>query len=252
MITDHALYTGEVWHRRQAPVVHAFSYPFWWLWLNVDDIDGFLERSPWWGRRWRPAVIREKDYLDKGPGTLAQRARAKAAELGLDWQHGSVCMLAQPRLFGWSFNPLILFWHFPEGASVPDSIIAEVHNTPWQERHWYALEPVATDKGLAFEHKKDFHVSPFMSMAMNYRWLFSQDNRALSVTINNINDSGRVFAAGVRMQRQPAKRDSMMAVLRKYPAQSFLASMAIYAHALKLWRKGVGFDAHQGSIPKYP
>jgi hypothetical protein len=161
-------------------------------------------------------------------------------------------MLAQPRLFYWSFNPLILFWHFPEGASVPDSIIAEVHNTPWQERHWYALEPVATDKGLAFEHKKDFHVSPFMGMAMNYRWLFSQDDRALSVTINNINDTGRVFAAGVRMQRQPADQDSMLAVLRKYRAQSFVASLAIYVHALKLWRKGVGFHAHPGSKPKQP
>ena len=244
MITDHAVYTGEVWHRREAPVVHAFRYPFWWLWLNLDDIDGLLARSPWWGRRWRPAVIRERDYLQHGGGSLSVRARAKAAELGLDWRGGEICMLSQPRLFGWSFNPLTLFWHFPQGASVPDSIIAEVHNTPWNERHWYPLIPVASEEGLTFEHPKDFHVSPFMGMAMRYCWAFSQNDRDLAVTISNVTDEGRLFAAGVRMQRQPADATSLRAVLMRYRAQSFKASLAIYGHALKLWRKGVGFHAH--------
>lgn len=244
MITDHALYTGEVWHRRETPTVHAFRYPFWWLWLNLDDVDGLLARSPLWGRRWRPAVIRERDYLQQGSGSLSERAREKAAELGLDWREGSVCMLSQPRLFGWSFNPLTLFWHFPPGASVPDSIIAEVHNTPWNERHWYPLVPVATPAGLAFEHPKDFHVSPFMGMDMRYCWTFSQNNRDLTVTISNMADHNKVFAAGVRMQRQSADRVTLRAVLRQYRGQSFRASMAIYGHALKLWRKGVGFHAH--------
>ncbi|MDF1630341.1 MAG: DUF1365 domain-containing protein [Alcanivoracaceae bacterium] len=244
MITDHALYIGEVWHRREAPVVHVFKYPFWWLWLNLDDIDGLLDRSRWWGRRWRLAVIRERDYLGAGSGSLAERARAKATELGLDWGQGAVCMLSQPRLFGWSFNPLTLFWHFPVGASVPDSIIAEVHNTPWNERHWYPLIPVASPNGLAFEHPKDFHVSPFMGMAMRYCWTFSQNNRDLAVTIATIADEGKVFAAGVRMLRQPADGQMLWSVVWRYRAQSFKASLAIYAHALKLWRKGVSFHAH--------
>src|SRR5690606_34320364 len=137
-----------------------------------------------------------------------------------------------------------LFWHFPPGASAPDSIIAEVHNTPWNERHWYPLVPVATPAGLTFEHPKDFHVSPFMGMDMRYCWAFSQNNRDLAVTISNVADQGKVFAAGVRMQRQPADRVTLRAVLRQYRGQSFKASMAIYGHALKLWRKGVGFHAH--------
>ncbi|MEE4249201.1 MAG: DUF1365 domain-containing protein [Alcanivoracaceae bacterium] len=249
MITDHALYTGEVWHRRENPVVHAFSYPFWWLWLNLDDVDGLLDRSPWWGRRWRPAVIRERDYLEQsssnqGDTSLAARVREKAAELGLDWREGAVCMLSQPRIFAWSFNPLTLFWHFPTASSVPDAIIAEVHNTPWNERHWYPLVPVASAKGMTFEHPKAFHVSPFMGMDMRYCWTFSQNDRDLAVTISNVADEGKVFAAGVRMQRQPADSATLQAVLRRYRAQSLKASLAIYGHALKLWWKGVGFHAH--------
>ena len=139
MITDHAIYLGEVWHRRELPVVHAFRYPFWWLWLNLDDIDGLLGRSRWWGRRWRPGVIRERDYLDGKDGSLSVQVRTRAAQLGLDWQQGAVCMLTQPRLLGWLFNPITLYWHFPDNGGAADSVIAEVHNTPWREKHWYPL-----------------------------------------------------------------------------------------------------------------
>lgn len=252
MITDHALYLGEVWHRRELPVLHAFRYPFWWLWLNLDDIDGLLGRSRWWGRHWRLGIIREADYLDGAEGSqpgdesLAGRTRHKASELGLDWQRGAVCMLTQPRLFGWLFNPITLYWHFPDGSDVADSVIAEVHNTPWHEKHWYplVLGPGAGEKQV--EHDKAFHVSPFMAMNMRYRWALSQNDRDLSVTISNLNDQGRVFAAGVRMVRQPADASGLAAVLWRYPTQSLKASAAIYAHAWRLWRKGVSFHRHPG------
>lgn len=250
MITDHAIYLGEVWHRRELPVVHAFRYPFWWLWLNLDDIDGLLARSKWWGRRWRPGVIRESDYLVGEHGSLSVQVRGKAAALGLDWQQGAVCMLTQPRLFGWLFNPITLYWHFPDGAGVADSVIAEVHNTPWHEKHWYPLMlgPGVGDRQV--EHDKAFHVSPFMAMDMRYRWTLSQNDRDLSVTITNLNDQGKLFAAGVRMLRQPADPKGLAAVLWRYPAQSIKASAAIYAHAWRLWRKGVPFHRHPGKRDK--
>ena len=249
MITDHAIYLGEVWHRRELPVVHAFRYPFWWLWLNLDDIDGLLGRSRWWGRRWRPGVIRESDYLDGAEGALSVRVRGKAAQLGLDWERGEVCMLTQPRLLGWLFNPITLYWHFAENSAVADSVIAEVHNTPWQEKHWYPLS-LGPDGDSQVEHDKAFHVSPFMGMDMRYRWTLSQNNRDLSVTISNLNDQGRVFAAGVRMLRQPAEAANLAAVLCRYPGQSIKTSAAIYAHAWRLWRKGVSFHRHPGKTYK--
>lgn len=256
MMTDHAIYVGEVWHRRELPVVHAFRYPFWWLWLNLDDIDGLLGRSRWWGRRLRPGVIRETDYLDDAEGLLPEagslsgRVRSKAFELGLDWRCGTVCMLTQPRLFGWLFNPVTLYWHFPDGSGVADSVIAEVRNTPWHEKHWYPLALGADSGEKRVEHDKAFHVSPFMSMDMRYRWVLSQNDRDLSVTISNLNDQDRVFAAGVRMLRQPADARGLAAVLWRYPAQSIKTSTAIYLHAWRLWRKGLSFHRHPGKTDK--
>jgi uncharacterized protein len=248
VITDHAIYTGEVWHRREQPVEHAFRYPFWWLWLNLDDIDGLLARSPWWGRRWRPAVISERDYLDGQPGKLADRVRAKAASLGLSWQDGTVCLLSQPRLFGWLFNPLSLYWYFPPGSSRPASVLAEVHNTPWHETHWYPLTLLAQGERLVCDHPKAFHVSPFMGMDMRYCWELSQDDRDLSVIIRNVTDQGRLFSAGVRLSRQRADGAGLARVLRRYGGQGMKTSLAIYVHAWRLWRKGVGFHPHPGPV----
>jgi len=245
MISEHALYTGKVWHRRQTPVVHEFSYPFWWLWVNLDDIDGLLERHRSWGRHWRAVTLRDADYLDKQPGLLSQRVRSKAASLGMDWKDGQVCMLSQPRMYGWLFNPLSLYWHFAPGSQTPDSVLAEVHNTPWHERHCYALALQQGDDGkLHHEHDKAFHVSPFMAMDMRYQWSFSLDNRALEVTIRNIAHGQQLFAAGVKMERLEADSVNMGAVLRQYGAQGMKTSAAIYAHAWRLWRKGVPFHGH--------
>jgi uncharacterized protein len=250
VITDHALYCGTVWHRREQPKVHEFSYPFWWAWINLDDIDGLLARSPWWGRRWRPVVVSSRDYLSQESGGLSARVRRQAATLGLNWEQGHVCLLSQPRLFGWLFNPLSLYWHFPDGSSEADSVIAEVHNTPWHQRHWYPLVPKADQTGWQCEHDKAFHVSPFMAMDMRYRWQLSQNHRDLSVTISNMTEQGRLFSAGVRMERVEANADSMARIIRQYGAQSMRASGAIYAHAWRLWRKGVPFHGHPGNTVK--
>jgi uncharacterized protein len=248
VITDHAIYTGEVWHRRERPVVHAFRYPFWWLWLNLDDIDGLLARSSWWGRRWRPGVVSERDYLDRRAGNLSARVRTLAAHHGLDWHQGTVCLLSQPRLFGWLFNPLSLYWHFPEGAARPDSVLAEVRNTPWHETHWYPLTLLEQGGKLVCEHPKVFHVSPFMGMDMHYQWELSQNDRDLSVIIRNVTDQGPLFSAGVRLTRQHADGVALTKMLRQHGAQGMKTSLAIYAHAWRLWRKGVGFHAHPGRV----
>ncbi|PKM23113.1 MAG: DUF1365 domain-containing protein [Gammaproteobacteria bacterium HGW-Gammaproteobacteria-14] len=248
MISEHALYTGKVWHRRQTPVVHEFGYPFWWLWVNLDDIDGLLERHRSWGRRWHLVTLRDEDYLDKRPGLLSQRVRHKALSLGLDWEGGQVCMLSQPRMYGWLFNPISLYWHFAPGSQTPDSVLAEVHNTPWHEQHWYPLilQP-GRDGSFSCEHEKAFHVSPFMGMDMCYQWSFSLDNRALDVTIRNVAHGEQLFAAGVKMHRKQADMENMGLVLREYGAQGMKTSAAIYAHAWRLWRKGVSFHGHPGT-----
>lgn len=241
MNREHALYVGHVWHRRQRPAEHDFRYPFWWLWINLDNVEALLARSRWWGRRWRPITFREQDYLHGRP-TLRQDIVNEAARLNMDWSTGHICLLAQPRILGWCFNPLALYWHFPRDSDHPDAVIAEVHNTPWNERHCYAL-PLSGDDTVV-QHEKAFHVSPFMAMQQDYRWKIHYDVDAIRVVIENLDEQGMIFSAGVTLARQPAYGQQMVQVLRRYGAQGLKVSAAIYAHAWRLWRKGVPFVRH--------
>ncbi|MDF1780260.1 MAG: DUF1365 domain-containing protein [Alcanivoracaceae bacterium] len=243
MKTEHGLLIGKVWHQRFRPVGHAFQYPFWWLWVNLDDIDGLLTKSPWWGRSWRPVVFREDDYLDGlatngASQSLRTRVVDKALQQGMDWRTGIVCAMTQPRLFGFLFNPLSLYWHFPEGSDEPDAVIAEVQNTPWRERHCYGLKLTNSGNKDEVRHAKAFHVSPFMPIEQDYQWQLDLAQKDVRVVIENWDAEGRIFAAGVTMQKHRADAASMFGVIREYGLQGVKVSAAIYAQAWKLWRKG--------------
>ncbi|MBZ2189902.1 DUF1365 domain-containing protein [Alcanivorax sp. JB21] len=252
----HGIYQGRVWHERLTPTRHRFAYPLWLMAVDVDDVDGLLGRHRAWGRRWRPIVVRDRDYLDaaaqNSQGSLGGQVRAKAAELGFDWGQGRILMLAQPRIFGWLFNPIVLYWHFPAdqaegqtGTARPDQVIAEVSNTPWHQTHWYPLRLTAQgEDSFTVEDDKAFHVSPFMGMNMRYHWFLQMNDASLTVRIENWQAGEKIFTAGMTLKRQPATREAMGQVIRRFGWQSLRVSAGIYAQAFRLWRKGVPFHGH--------
>lgn len=247
-ITEAALYRGSVWHTRRAPVRHDFSYRLWLAWLDLDRVDETLMRSRWWGRAWRPVTFRDQDFLDQSRRPLAEKVRAKAEQLGMDWSTGRIMMLGQLRIFGWLFNPLVLYWHFPEGAQQPDAVLAEVSNNPWHERHWYPLplEPAQqhADQSFTLSHAKAFHVSPFMQMAMDYHWRLMIDEDDLQVRIDNHDTQGKLFTAGLKLRRLAVNSRAMRQIIPEFGWQTLLTSLRIYRQAWKLWRLGVPFVAH--------
>ena len=244
-MSEHALYTGKVWHRRHRPVEHAFSYPLWLAWVDLSDPDSLTDGSRLWGKRWRPITLNSDSLGPPGDGTLDQRVRERVASLGGAWT-GKVFALCQPRMFGIQFNPLVLYWHFPDGAQEPDQVLAEVSNTPWNERHWYLLAPQQGGETWHFDHDKAFHVSPFMDMEQRYHWRMSFHHGALSVEIVNTDSVGEIFVAGLELQREPCSREQQRKLVVRSGFQSWGVLTAIYAHAFSLWRKKVPFVRHPG------
>lgn len=245
MIPRFALATGRVWHRRHQPE-HRFQYPLWLVWCDVDAPDEMLARQRWWGRRWRPITFRERDFVDHKDRPLGDKVRAKAGELGLDWSSGSVYMLGQWRTFGLLFNPLVLYLHYPPDAQRPDAMLAEVRNTPWRERHFYPVPLNRDGTPQVREHDKNFHVSPFLPLALRYRWTLHAVFPELRLTLEDLDESRVVFAAGLTMTLREADPDDMKAVVRRFGMQSAKTVVWIYAQAWRLWRKGATFYGHPG------
>jgi len=249
------IYEGHVRHRRRDPVRHAFAYRIFLMYVDLDELpELFRGRWSWSADRRTLAWFRRRDYLgDPGvPLDVAVRDRVEARTGRRP--RGPIRMLTQPRIFGFLFNPVTFYYCFaPEGDRV-ESVVAEITNTPWNERHAYVLcrQDRSTRTGVStFELDKEFHVSPFMGMDIRYEWTFSEPGDRLGVRMTNLDGRGSAFFdASLDLRRREIDARSLRGVLVRYPFQTVRVFGAIYLQALRLWRKGAPFFTHPKKLPR--
>jgi len=276
------LYTGWVRHRRFVPVDHQFRYPIFMFYLDLDELDQVFKKK-WYAslERFNVVSFRRKDYFNPDEKDLKtaviNKVNAELAEQGVEHPPiVSVRMLTHLRLFNFTFNPVTFYYCFDEKDNLV-SILSEITNTPWDERHAYVL-PIGEgsqhsayayqEKGRnkhAFQFDKAFHVSPFNPMNMQYDWIFSEPTEKLHVHMDNtLIDSntmnrvcegqskcatpfdGRVekhFDATLTMEKQELSSELASTLIRQ-PLMTVKVVTGIYWQAFKLWVKKAPFYDH--------
>ena len=248
------LYNGFVRHRRRSPVVHAFDYPVFMFYLDLDELESVFAHRWLWSATRRPAIgtFRRQDYLGDNERPLVDAVRDVVAERVGRRPRGAVRLLTQLRYFGYGFNPVSFYYCFDDdGTTSPMAIIAEINNTPWGEQHCYVL-PVGSGNServaKRFEFAKDFHISPFMSMDLRYDWRFTDPGETLVVHMENYDASAeKIFDATLSLKQQPLTTMTLNAKLVAYPFASAQVIGRIYWNALKLHFKGAPYHEH----PRY-
>jgi DUF1365 family protein len=246
-----ALYEGTVRHRRFTPVGHGFTYTLFMAYLDLSELDTvFRGRWLWSASRPAAARFRREDHLGEPNIPLDEAVRALVAQKTGRRPEGPIRLLTHLAYYGWCFNPVSFFYCFDRSGTRVETVVAEVSNTPWLERHCYVIPRGAgvPDGGvIRFAAKKEFHVSPFMGMDQSYEWLFRDPAERLSVHMTNLEAGRRVFDATMTLERREISGPALASALARWPFMTLKVVGAIHWQALKLWAKDVPVFTHPGS-----
>jgi DUF1365 family protein len=229
-----AIYEGWVMHQRLSPRRHAFHYRGFALWLDLDELQSLSQlRLFSWNR---PGILgfHERDHGDGR--NLRDWLDSLLARQGII-AGGSKRVLCYPRLFGYVFNPLSVWFCHGDDERLA-AIVYEVHNT-YGERHAYVLR--VTDRGDSIHQtcEKDFYVSPFLSLDCRYRFSVRPPGDDVLVAINETESGKPILTATFAGKRKSLSDRALFAMLLKHPLMTLKIIVAIHYEALRLMCKGV-------------
>lgn len=244
------LYEGTVWHRRHRPVIHQFRYQQFLLYLDLAEIPA-LTRAGIFARDTALATASfctsDHPFPDSTAKDLEAQVRQFVRSRTTLSAAGPIRLLTQLRYFGYYFSPLNLYYGFrPDSADVLEYVVAEVSNIPWRERHFYVLWSgnQQGDRGGRFAHDKEFHVSPFLAMSQQYRWLLTVPGQQLKVSLQAEVDSQPMLSAVQVLQRTELTRGTLTTAMIRHGWMTAKVVAAIYYEAYRLWRKRVPVYSH--------
>ncbi len=246
-----AIYHGSLRHRRFAPRAHAFRYRLFLVYLDLAELDVvFRGRWLWSTRRTALARFDRADHLGDPAVPLDLAVRDLVEQRTGRRPAGPIRLLTHLRYFGHCFNPVSFYYCYDVDGTGIETVVAEVNNTPWGERHCYVLSnPSVAIAGKHGRYRSDkaLHVSPFMPMDLAYDWGFSAPGERLNVHMA-LQETGsscaKIFDATLRLERAPITAMRLAGALMRFPLMTVQVVAAIHWQALKLWFKRVPVHTH--------
>ncbi|NIA72115.1 DUF1365 domain-containing protein [Pelagibius litoralis] len=230
-------------HKRMRPFTHRFRYSVFSLFLDLDELPRLTRSLPLLSHnRFNIFSFRDSDHGPRDGTPLRPWAEAQLLAAGIDLEGGALRLLCFPRILGYVFNPLsVWFCHHRNGSL--RAIIYEVKNT-FGEQHCYLI-PVAEDnrdnKPILQSCEKKFYVSPFIEMASAYRFRLREPQESLSILIRQAVAEGEVLLATLTGRRVAIDHGGLWRALLRYPLMTAKVMAAIHWEALWIWRKGGRF-----------
>ncbi|MGF9693831.1 DUF1365 domain-containing protein [Rhizobium sp. 0TCS1.26] len=240
-----ALYAGTVVHARQRPKRHSLRYRVFSMLIDLDDVENLDRSLKLFGYNRRGVFsFWDKDHGSGETGALRTWVEGHLRQVGIDKTDTRIRILCYPRMFGYVFNPLtIYFCEDPDGRLL--ALLYEVCNT-FKERHTYIIPAAgASDGAVRHSCAKAMYVSPFVPMDCTYDFDITPPGERVRIDIHERDADGPLLFAGFAGRRKPLDDRGLLKMLVTYPLMTLKVVAGIHWEAFRLWRKGVPIHRHR-------
>ena len=234
-----AIYNGTVIHKRFKPKLHFFKYKVFSLLIDLSELKILDKNISFFSyNKFNLISFFDKDHGDRDGTSLVEWVKKNLNENKINNQNIKVKLLCYPRILGYVFNPLSVFYVYNNKDELI-SILYEVKNT-FGEQHTYIFK-VENDNLLQHNCEKRFHVSPFIEMNCNYFFRILKPSQKISVIINQYQLNEKILYASQYGTRADLTSLQLIKSYLKHPLMTFKIISAIHFEAFKLWTKGIKF-----------
>ncbi len=240
---DGSLYFGLVTHRRSRPREHKLAYRVYSFLIDLDALPALDRRLKLFSHnRWNLFSFYDRDHGDHSGRPLRQWVDDQLRRAGLDLSGGSVKVLCFPRVLGYAFNPISVYFCYRADGELA-AVLYEVHNT-FGESHSYLI-PVdrPADKVIRQSCDKGFYVSPFIDMEARYDFKLVPPGNRLALVIDQADNAGPLLTASIVGRRATLTDRALAAAFFRIPLVTLKVIAGIHWEALALWRKGARYHS---------
>ena len=248
-----SIYEGTIRHRRFKPRENMFQYRLFFMFLDLGELTSLFDIHPLWSNeKFNLACFRRRDHFGDPSIPLDGSVKDLVEDRIGARPDGPIRMLTHLRYYGHCFNPASFYYCYDSEDTRVDTVVVEIHNTPWGERHCYVLGAEENEHTIETwrRHRfpKTFHVSPFIDMDIHYDWRFREPGDVLNVHMIDYQGGDRLFDASLALKRREISRSSLTRVLFQYPVLTGKVIFLIYWQALRLVLKRIPFCSHPDKI----
>ena len=234
-----SIYNGTVIHKRFKPKIHFFKYRVFSLLIDLSELDILDKKINYFSyNKFNLISFFDKDHGERDGSSIVEWVKKNLNENGLNTENIKIKLLCYPRILGYVFNPLSVFYVYDINEKLV-SILYEVKNT-FGEQHTYIFR-VENNSLLQHNCEKKFHVSPFIEMDCNYFFRILKPAEKISVIIDQYQSNEKILYASQDGKRADFTSSELIKSYLKHPLMTFKIISAIHFEAFKLWAKGIKF-----------
>ena len=242
---NSCIYNGTVRHQRFKPIKHSLNYKTFSLLIDLDEIENLSKNISIFSlNKFNIFSFYNCDHGARDGSSLKDWVKKNIKKFDISNNITKVKLLCYPRIFGYVFNPLSIFYCYEN--NILKAIFYEVKNT-FNEQHTYIFK-IKNDEKIEQKCKKKFYVSPFMDMETYYNFRLLNPKEKLSIFIRQTDAEETILTATQTGIKKEFSFNQLLINLFKYPLMTIKIMSSIHYEAFFLWKKGAVYRKRDKKI----